>query len=106
MNDTKAERSHHPYSPSTLANREACPYFASRSEQHARSIIGTIAHRATETRSDENELADDDAGFVADCLDFYDRRKKLMEENTKLFPNESPAIIEYQEVYRSVDECK
>src|SRR5688572_24995158 len=66
------ERVHHPYSPSTLQSIEACPCYKSRPSQHVRTIIGTLAHKATETRRDDDRLDDDDASAVAQCLDFYD----------------------------------
>lgn len=122
MSDTET-RGHHPYSPSSLSNREACPCFQSRHEQHVRSIIGTIAHRATETREDENELSDEDSILVAECLDFYDRRKQLFDEERIRAINEwaaprnkaprpaqikklFPPVIENKETYRPVDECR
>jgi len=75
------ERVHHPYSPSTLQSLEACPCYQSRPSQHVRTIIGTLAHKATETRVDDAQLDDDDASAVAQCLDFYDRRKRMMEDS-------------------------
>lgn len=74
------ERVHHPYSPSTLQSLEACPCYQSRPSQHVRTIIGTLAHKATETRVDDAQLDDDDASAVAQCLDFYDRRRREMEQ--------------------------
>jgi hypothetical protein len=79
---------------------EACPHYQSRSSEHARTIIGTIAHRATETRVDENELSDDDAAAVAECLDFYERRKQTME-----WGHPRGAITELLETYLPIDDC-
>lgn len=74
------QRVHHPFSPSSLQSLEACPCYQSKSSDHIRTIIGTIAHKSTETRVDDSRLSDDDAAAVAECMDFYDRRKQLMEE--------------------------
>jgi hypothetical protein len=62
-----AERKHHPFSPSSLQNREACPCYAGRDSQHVRSIAGTMAHSVVETRRDNNELSDEDAISAAEC---------------------------------------
>ena len=72
-----AERSHHPYSPSTLPMLEACPSFEGRQSavQHPRTIIGTLSHAAIETGEDNPELTDEDADKVAECIDFYDEPK-------------------------------
>lgn len=78
------ERSHHPYSPSSLQSLEACPHYASRDSKHIRTIAGTLAHKATETREDNDELSDDDAIHVAACLDFYDKIKSEMEEESRI----------------------
>lgn len=71
------ERKHHEYSPSTLQSLEACPCYRSRPSTHIRTIIGTIAHKVTETREDDNRLDDEDANAAAECLDFYDKRVQL-----------------------------
>jgi uncharacterized protein DUF2800 len=99
------ERVHHPYSPSTLQSLEACPCYKSRDSQHIRSIIGTIAHKATETRNDDLRLSDDDAAAVAECIDFFERRKQLMIEARSL-AGAVPDIIELTESYLPIDDCK
>jgi hypothetical protein len=107
------ERVHHPYSPSSLQSLEACPCYTSRSSDHVRTIIGTIAHKSTETRTDDNRLDDDDAAAVAECMDFYESRKRLMEEdqrkNQQAFcpggVEKLPAISELLETYLEIDDC-
>lgn len=125
------ERVHHPYSPSTLQSLEACPCYKSRPSTHIRTIIGTISHKVTETREDDNRLDDEDALAAAECLDFYDKRVQLaqairhkaVEEKamdlwgTEVKEGESadafeiaertvPAIIELTETYLAVDKIQ
>jgi len=95
------ERVHHPYSPSSLQSLEACPCYQSRSSDHVRTIIGTIAHKSVETRQDDNRLDDDDAAAVAECADFFERRKYLMVEESKGLP-----ILELTEAYLPIDDLK
>lgn len=94
------ERIHHSFSPSSLQSLEACPCYQSRSSDHVRTIIGTIAHKSVETRQDDNRLDDDDAAAVAECVDFFERRKRLMVEE-----NNGP-VIELEEAYLPVDDLK
>lgn len=75
-----AERKHHSYSPSTLQSLEACPCFRGKESTHERTIAGSRAHKVTELREDDARLSDDDAEAAAECLDFYERRRVLMEE--------------------------
>lgn len=76
------QRPHHDYSPSTLQSLEVCPNYQSKQSDtpHPRTVIGTIAHGATETGEDDARLSDDDTEHVAACIDFYERRKTLMHE--------------------------
>ena len=62
---------------------EACPSFEGRQSavQHPRTIIGTLSHAAIETGEDNPELTDEDADKVAECIDFYDERKAVLEAN-------------------------
>lgn len=106
-------RGHHPYSPSSLQSLEACPCFKSRDNKHVRTIAGTIAHKVTETREDDNRLDDDDAAAAAECLDHYDKRRSLAiqaRENAIGAGHElsytCPDIIELQESYLPVDDIK
>lgn len=114
-------RAHHPYSPSSLQSTEACPCFKSRESKHIRTIIGTISHKVTETREDDNRLDDDDAAAAAECLDFYDTRvrgaveyrestvinlwKESNEERGEM-EKQVPQVIELQETYLPVDDIK
>jgi hypothetical protein len=114
-------RGHHTISPSTLQNREACPCYESRNEQHVRAIAGTLAHAAVEKREDNPELSDEDAAAAAECLDFIDTRRRDMEawrfgrvEGAGILaqsqgrprPPADPEIIELREQLLPVDDCK
>ena len=113
------ERAHHPYSPSTLQNREACPCYESRSEANEKAILGTLQHSMTESREDDMRLSDDEALAAAECLDFYDRQKTLMlEERDRATATaiaalpehehghvELPLPLELVEEYLAVDDC-
>lgn len=99
------ERVHHPYSPSTLQNLEACPSYEGRQTEHPRALAGTLAHKVTETMVDDSALSDDDAEAAAECIDFYNQRKQLMEEAARhagaylsIFP------IELSEMYLPIDD--
>lgn len=102
------DRIHHSYSPSTLANLECCPCYKGRESKHARTIAGTLAHKVTETLEDDQKLSDDDAEFVAECLDFYEKRKQVMVENRERACAKDgvcyPAIEEMTEQYLKVDD--
>lgn len=115
MTSNEQERKHHPFSPSTLANREACPCFKGRNEANAAAIAGTLAHKAVEERTDDNELTDEQALRVADCLDFYDKRVALMQEARQRAIGLAPTItakrkvkpvVELAEKYWRVDTVK
>jgi hypothetical protein len=115
-----AERAHHLYSPSWLQNGEACPDYRSRDSKHVRTIAGTIAHKATETGEDSNELSDDDAIAVAQCLDFYESCVKSLEldarrayeeavekakkEGTMMPLEHNYAVLEGTETYLPIDD--
>lgn len=121
------ERVHHPYSPSTLQSLEACPCYKSRPSTHIRTIIGTISHKVTETREDDNRLDDEDALAAAECLDFYDKRVQLAQairhkavlngvrvaspdwhhhRDNQEAEDRVPQIIELTETYLAVDKIK
>lgn len=75
------ERKHHSYSPSTQQTLEACPCYRSRKDVvHIRAIMGTIAHEVTESGEDDARLSDEDTLAAVECIEFYERRKLLMEE--------------------------
>lgn len=101
-------RAHHPYSPSSLQSTEACPCFKSKDSKHIRTIIGTISHKVTETREDDNRLSDDDAAAAAECLDFYDSRVRMAIESREAALKGSkaavPEIIELMETELAVDD--
>lgn len=78
--DGQGPRTHHSYSPSTLQSLEACPCYRGKESKHERTIAGSIAHKVTETGEDDNRLSDDDAEAAAECLDFVERRRTLMNE--------------------------
>lgn len=93
-------RAHHPRSPSTLANREACPCYESRNTAHVRSIAGTLAHAVVETGQDNPELSDEDATAAVECMDFVERRRLYLAEDLKLGP-----IEVLRELHLPVDTC-
>lgn len=96
----KLDRPHHEYSPSTLQSLEACPCYRSKQSKvpHVRTIIGTIAHNVTETGEDDCRLDDNDASYVADCIDFYERRKQGMIQQY------GGPVRELKEIYLSIDD--
>lgn len=110
------ERAHHPYSPSTLQNTEACPGYQSRDSQNERSIAGTLAHGVVETGDDHNSLSDEDAMAAAECIEFREERKAALQEAAnKAFAdlpgNKSGLADDYlvqqlQEIYLPIDDCK
>lgn len=68
------ERVHHPYSPSSLQSREACPKFQNRNSTNEAAVFGSIQHDAVERGADDNRLSDDRASAVASCMIFCDER--------------------------------
>lgn len=106
-------RAHHPYSPSSLQSIEVCGCFKSRSSTHIRTIIGTISHKVTETREDDNRLSDDDAAAAAECIDFYDGRLRLAIQAREQaiaagyeLSYTCPQVIELTESYLPIDDIK
>jgi hypothetical protein len=91
-------RPHHDYSPSTLQSLEACPCFigAQSDTPHPRTVIGTIAHGVVDTGEDSPELSDEDSGYAAECIDFYESRRQLM----------GPGVIELKETYLPIDDIQ
>lgn len=122
------QRSHHDYSPSTLQSLEACPCYQSKQSEtpHPRTVIGTISHAVIENGEDDNRLTDEDTAMVAECIDFYERRKQLLQESREravqrmvashfqghedhealvlLAQGEVPEVIELKETYLPVDD--
>lgn len=113
------ERKHHPYSPSTLANLEVCPcYLGKQDAPHIRAIMGTKAHKAAETGMDDHELSDEDAAAAAECMDFAEQRRRLMQaqadahyraaqaDATKPLDSKKYRIKEFKESYLPVDDIE
>lgn len=106
------ERKHHLFSPSSLQNREACPCYENRNESNAKAITGTLQHTVTETGMDDQRLSDDEALAAAECLDFFERQKNLLQEDRdRAFvaagkPDIFPEIVSVSEAYLPVDDCE
>lgn len=100
-----AERVHHPFSPSRLSALEQCPCQESRDTSGVAAATGVIQHRVTETGIDDLRLSDDEALAAAECLDFVERQKTLLEEarNRDGSPEE---ILEIKERYLPIDDLK
>lgn len=90
------ERPHHPYSPSSLQAREACPQYVPRSEATEASLAGTKQHEAFESR-DLSQLTDEQADAVERCLAIFD----ALVANYAAGFGQSPIIV--QEEYLPVD---
>jgi hypothetical protein len=67
-----ATRKHHPYSPSTLQAREACPCWTPTGGTNAAAEAGTLQHDAAEAGLDDPRLSDAQAAAVAQCRLFCD----------------------------------
>ncbi len=90
MSETRA---HHPYSPSTLQSREACPKYVPSQNETEASIAGTMQHDAVEAGQDDHRLSDLQAVAVAECL-------KYAEERLRAFPGGSHC----REIYLPIDD--
>ncbi len=87
-------RKHHPYSPSSLQSREACPKFIpADGPVHEMAITGTMQHDSVDSQLDDPRLPDYRAMAVAQCLAF-------MEERQKLYPGGKT----YREEYLPIDD--
>lgn len=89
------ERIHHPYSPSTLQSREACPKYTPTNTESDASIAGTMQHDAVDSGMDDPRIADYQAEAVAECIAFA-------EERMKAYPGGSHC----REVYLPIDDEK
>ena len=100
-----SERVHHPYSPSTLQSIECCPCYLSRQSDkpHVRTIAGTKAHGVVESGEDDQELGDADAVAAAECLDFAESRRKLLQEAAD---RARPEGVETHDEFWRVEELK
>jgi hypothetical protein len=67
-----ATRVHHPYSPSTLQAREACPCWTPSGGTNEAAEAGTLQHDAAEKGLDDPRLSDAQAAAVAQCKAFCD----------------------------------
>lgn len=88
-----ATRIHHPYSPSTLQAREACPKYQSRNNESEASRKGTRQHDAVEGEQDNALLADHEAIAVAECIAYAESVAKKYPGGTVL-----------KEVYLPIDD--
>jgi len=104
MTDQIEERPHHPYSPSTLQNREWCPCTQNvqQAKVHHRTTAGTRAHGMVEKGEDDTRLSDDDAVAAAECLDFVEQRRRIMVATDN--PSVTRGVTELKEVYLAVDD--
>ena len=82
---TAEDRPHHPYSPSTLQNREWCPCYEGDKQRkvHQRATAGTRAHGVVETGEDDARISDEDAVAAAECMDFVEQRRRIMDAESK-----------------------
>jgi hypothetical protein len=117
MEQKTEERAHHPFSPSTLQAREACPKFCQRQDSvNDKALRGTMQHAAAEAGQDDLRLSDDEALAVAECLDFVDSRRRVMqaerqwavESMAQLCGYEHaektvPQVLDLQEIYLPID---
>ncbi len=87
------ERVHHPYSPSSLQLREACPKFQQRGGPvHEMALIGTKQHNSVDSGDDDETLPDFRAAAVAECIRHCEERAKAYPGGTVL-----------KEVYLAID---
>jgi len=70
-------RVHHPYSPSSLQSREACPKYLPRNNETRASLEGTMQHDVAETGEDNHRLADFKAIAAVQCMQFVEERFRL-----------------------------
>lgn len=121
MNDeTNAlTRVHHPLSPSQLQSLEVCPCYQNRNTESLAALKGTLQHGVTESRQDDNRLSDEEMVAAAECIDFIEHHKRLMEEERTRdynamahdagvpvdeFPLRIPGVLEITEEYLPIDD--
>lgn len=68
------DRIHHPYSPSTLQAREACPKYQPTHNENEASVMGTMQHTAVESDMDDDRIPDYRALAVVQCKEFAAQR--------------------------------
>lgn len=89
-----ADRQHHPYSPSTLQCREACPKYSPTQSENEASIMGTLQHNAVESDQDDDRIPDYKAMVVAQC-------KEMASEHIAAFGFGATVL---KEVYLPIDD--
>jgi hypothetical protein len=89
-----ADRVHHPYSPSTLQCREACPKYQPTQSENEASIMGTLQHNAVESDQDDDRIPDYKAMVVAQCKEYANSRIAAF----------GPGATVLREVYLPVDD--
>ena len=84
--ENSTERVHHPFSPSSLQMREACPKFTQRGgDVHEAAIIGTQQHNAIENpHFDDPNLSDYRMAAVHQCVLFAEERSRSFPGGTIL----------------------
>lgn len=90
------DRLHHPFSPSTLNSREACPKYQPTQTESDASRMGTLQHNAVESDEDDARLSDRRALVVAQC-------KELITDRIAEF---GMGARTFREVYLPVDDEK
>lgn len=94
-NETESlTRAHHPFSPSSLQSREACPCYEGTNTESEASFFGTLQHNAVDSGADDARLSDSHAVAVADCIRFSEARAALYPGGTVI-----------REQYLPVDDC-
>ncbi len=98
MQTLSTERIHHPYSPSSLQLREACPKFQQRGGPvHEMATIGTKQHNAVDSQQDDETLPDFRAAAVAECIRHCEERAKEYPGGTVLkeayLPIDNQAVV-------------
>lgn len=71
------DRIHHPFSPSSLPSRAACPKYENRNSTNEAAIMGSIQHNMVETQTDDHRVSDKHAAAVAQCIIFAEERLAL-----------------------------
>lgn len=72
-------RKHHPFSPSSLQAREACPKYQQDHEApvHEMAFTGTMQHDSVDSQIDDPRLPDYRAMAVAQCIGFAEERARM-----------------------------
>ena len=87
------DRKHHPFGPSKLQNLEACPHWASLNSDSEKARLGTLQHNVVETGQDDLSLSDDESAAAAECIEFFEMKKRSW-----------PGATELSEIYLSIDD--